>query len=351
MVSPQEGLPKYGASATFSIIGIILAAFLGWWYSRVQRQSHQYEVITGKAYQPKIVKLGNRAVLAWLFIGLYLVLSKLIPLSMLLWASLLRYFEMPSVEAFARTSLQNYVGLPWELVLRGAGNTSILMILTPTITVIVSLIFAWVVLRSQLRCRFVFDFFAFLPHAVPNIIFAIGAVLLALFVLRGFIPLYGTIWLLLLLYIIVRLSYGTRMMNSFADPNSSRARRSRLRRRRQHLERRAANFGSDPHAADPLRLAVDRLTDLPRTDSRRPALARRKHDAAGGYLEHLAERRFRPGRGIDDGDAVHSRADHRPLLVCRPPIRHRPEGHVRFNFTKITKQKPDLTFELFDVPL
>ena len=59
-----------------------------------------------------------------------------------------------------------------------------------------------------------FDFFAFLPHAVPNIIFAIGAVLLALFVLRGFIPLYGTIWLLLLLYIIVRLSYGTRMMNS-----------------------------------------------------------------------------------------------------------------------------------------
>ena len=79
---------------------------------------------------------------------------------------------------------------------------------------IVSLIFAWVVLRSQIRCRFVFDFFAFLPHAVPNIIFAIGAVLLALFVLRGFIPLYGTIWLLLLLYIIGRLSYGTRMMNS-----------------------------------------------------------------------------------------------------------------------------------------
>jgi len=121
-------------------------------------------------------------------------------------------------DAFRRRLLENlpanYVGLPWELVLRGAGNTSILMLLTPTITVIVSVIFAWVVLRSRIRGRFLFDFFAFLPHAVPNIIFAIGAVLLALFVLRGFIPLYGTIWLLLLLYIIVRLSYGTRMMNS-----------------------------------------------------------------------------------------------------------------------------------------
>ena len=172
------------------------------------------EVITGKAYQPKIIKLGNRTILAWLFVSTYLFLSKLIPLAMLLWASLLRYFEMPSVDALGRTSLQNYLGLPWELVLRGAGNTSILMLLTPTITVMVSLIFAWVVLRSRIRGRFLFDFFAFLPHAVPNIIFAIGAVLLALFVLRGFIPLYGTIWLLLLLYIIVRLSYGTRMMNS-----------------------------------------------------------------------------------------------------------------------------------------
>jgi iron(III) transport system permease protein len=214
MVSPQEGLPRYGLSATFSIIGIVLAAVLGWWYAQVQKRSHQYEVITGKAYQPKIVKLGSRTLLAWLFVGIYLFLSKVIPLAMLLWASLLRYFEMPSVDAFSRTSLQNYLGLPWELVLRGAGNTSILMLLTPTITIIVSVIFAWVVLRSRIRGRFLFDFFAFLPHAVPNIIFAIGAVLLALFVLRGFIPLYGTIWLLLLLYIIVRLSYGTRMMNS-----------------------------------------------------------------------------------------------------------------------------------------
>jgi iron(III) transport system permease protein len=214
LVSPQEGLPRYGAGATFSIIGVLLAAVLAWWYARVQKRSHQYEVITGKAYQPKTVKLGRGAILGWLFIGAYLVLSKLIPLGMLVWASLLKYFEMPSLEALERVSLQNYFTLPWELVWRGTSNTSILMLLTPTLTILASLVFAWVVLRSRVRCRFLFDFFAFLPHAVPNTVFAIGAVLLALFVLRNFIPLYGTIWLLLLLYTIVRLSYGTRMMNS-----------------------------------------------------------------------------------------------------------------------------------------
>ena len=35
-----------------------------------------------------------------------------------------------------------------------------------------------------------------LPHAVPGIIFAIGAVFLALFVLRGVVPLYGTVALI-----------------------------------------------------------------------------------------------------------------------------------------------------------
>lgn len=214
LVSPQEGLPRYGAGATFSVIGIILAAGLGWWYSKVQKQSHQYEIVTGKGYQPKVVKLGRKVFLAWLFVVIYIVLSKLIPLAMLIWASLLKYFEMPSLEALSRTSLGNYMSLPWELVLRGASNTSILMLLTPTITIFVSLIFAWVVLRSRFPGRFVFDFLAFLPHAVPNIVFAIGTVLMALFVLKGIVPLYGTIWLLLLLYIIVRLSYGTRMINS-----------------------------------------------------------------------------------------------------------------------------------------
>ena len=214
MVSPQEGLPRYGLGAALSVIGIILAAALSWWYSKVQSRSHQYEVITGKAYQPKLIKLGRHAVSAWVFVGLYLLLSKFIPLTMLIWASVLKYFEMPSMEALTRTTLENYTSLPWELVFRGARNTAILMVLTPTITLIVSLIFSWVVLRSRLPGRSLFDFFAFLPHAVPNIVFAIGAVLLALFVLRNIIPLYGTIWLLLVLYTIVRLSYGTRMINS-----------------------------------------------------------------------------------------------------------------------------------------
>jgi iron(III) transport system permease protein len=45
-------------------------------------------------------------------------------------------------------------------------------------------------------------------------VFSVAALLLALFVLRGVAPIYGTIWILILVYAIARLSYGTRMTNS-----------------------------------------------------------------------------------------------------------------------------------------
>ena len=58
-----------------------------------------------------------------------------------------------------------------------------------------------------------FDFFAFLPHAVPKIVFSVAAWLLALFVLRDVLPIYGTIWILVPVYVVATLSYGTRMIN------------------------------------------------------------------------------------------------------------------------------------------
>jgi iron(III) transport system permease protein len=110
-------------------------------------------------------------------------------------------------------SWRNYQELPWELIATGAKNTAILVVLAPTIVVALSLAFSWVVLRSRIRRRAIFDFFAFLPHAVPNIIFAIALLLISLFVLKDIVPIYGTIWVILIGFVIVRLSYRTRMMN------------------------------------------------------------------------------------------------------------------------------------------
>ena len=214
VLTPSEGAPEYGNVATLSVIMVVLAAFLSWAYRRAQRQAPKYAVVTGKAYRPRISKLGKWRSLAILFVVGYFIVSQLLPLIMLAWASLLPYLQTPSLQALESITTRNFVNLPKELVWRAGTNTAILMVLVPTITLILSVAVSWVVLRTKIKGRGWFDFLAFLPLAIPAIVFSVAALLLALFVLRRYIPIYGTIWILVLVYSVARLSYGTRMTNS-----------------------------------------------------------------------------------------------------------------------------------------
>jgi iron(III) transport system permease protein len=214
LLSPQDVLPSYGLGAALSTVAMALAALMSWWYGAMQQRSRAFAVVTGRAYRPRIVRLGRRGTAAWSFIGGYLLLAQILPMILLLWSSMLPFFQLPSARAIAAASLAHYMTLPWELVLTALWNTSVLAVLTPSLTIAISLAFSWIVLRSKLPGRAGFDLIAFLPHAVPSMVFGVGALLLTLFVIQRAVPIYGTIWLLLLVFTIARLSYGTRMTNS-----------------------------------------------------------------------------------------------------------------------------------------
>ena len=163
-------------------------------------------------------ELRSRAVKRWkkqrdfrIHLLMYLMVNGSL---VVIWAAGLPYMQVPSPAAFAQLSLRNFYGLPFEMIWNGLRNTLVLMVLVPTITLAISVAVSWVVLRSNFRFRRVFDFLAFLPHTIPAIVFSVAAWLLALFFLRNVVPIYGTIWILVLVYSVVRLSYGTRMTNS-----------------------------------------------------------------------------------------------------------------------------------------
>lgn len=210
-LAPTEALPRYGTAAALCVFFIGLAWLFSMWYTRMQARSHRYQVVTGKAYRPNLIQLGTGKYVAWGLLTIYLCLSKLMPLLVLGWASVLPYFQLPSAKAFASVSLERYSDLPWDLIREGFFNSAILMALTPTFALALALCFSWVVLRSRLRWRSSFDFIAFLPHTVPGIVFSIGALLFSLFVIP---KAFGTVYLLLMVFIVDRISYATRMTNS-----------------------------------------------------------------------------------------------------------------------------------------
>jgi len=211
---PDSGLPQHGVTAALGALMIILAVLLTWWYSQVLRQGHRYEVVTGKGYRPALVDLGNWAIGAWLFIAVYFLATKLIPLLLIAYAAFTPYMAPPSYEMFSKMSFDGFRNLNWDLFWRGLYNTVLLVVTVPLITLLLSFSISWLIVRSRSRMRYALEFGAFLPHALPEVIMAIGALLLALFVLPKFIPLYGSVWLIAIIYVISRIAFATRALNS-----------------------------------------------------------------------------------------------------------------------------------------
>ncbi|HEX4193768.1 MAG TPA: iron ABC transporter permease [Stellaceae bacterium] len=212
---PPQGDPEYGAVSALSTVMVVIGLLLSWWYARMQRRAPQYAVVTGKGYRPRLVPLtGGGKFLAVSFVALYLLLSQVVPLLVIVWTSTIQFPQPPTPDAIASMSWINYTGLNGATVWRGLKNTVELMVMAPIVTIAVAFSISWIVLRSQIRGRALFDFIAFLPLSVPSIVFSMAALLLALFVLQAVIPIYGTIWILLLVYVVSRISYATRITNS-----------------------------------------------------------------------------------------------------------------------------------------
>jgi iron(III) transport system permease protein len=212
---PPQGEPQYGAVAALSMVMVALGMLLSWWYARMQRRAPQFAVVTGKGYRPRLIALTGRGkFVAVAFVVLYLLLSQVLPLLVLIWTSTVSFPQPPTLEAIASASWSNYANLPAAMIWRGFKNTVELIVLVPAITIVIAFSMSWIVLRSRLPGRALFDFVAFLPLSVPSIVFSMAALLLALFVLQQAVPIYGTLWILILVYVISRISYATRITNS-----------------------------------------------------------------------------------------------------------------------------------------
>jgi iron(III) transport system permease protein len=211
---PVMGFPDYTTTAAGGGIMIALALGLSAVYARVLQKARRFQVVTGKAYRPRLVDLGRWKVAAWIFAGGYAGLVLVLPFIMTLIFSLLPTTEPLSAAAFKQLSLHSFAQIPWDLVGRGALHTGELVVAVPLCVIALSFAFSWIVLRTKIRGRLAFDSIAFLPHAVPGVLFGLGATLIALYVLGHFIPIYGSVLMVGIVYTVAWLSLGTRMINS-----------------------------------------------------------------------------------------------------------------------------------------
>jgi len=194
-----------GALATGLLAVAVLGVFLS---NRVGRGTRSYQTVTGKGFRPRPIPLGRlRPVMGGLIIA-YFAVTVVLPLAVLAWASVLKFYQAPSREAFDSLTLANYQALlDSRSAFRALRNSLLLGVGSATVVMALMAVAGWLVVRSRLPGRQLVDQASFLPLVVPGLVLGLS---LSFVYLRSPIPVYGTLFILLIAYCTRYLPYGMR---------------------------------------------------------------------------------------------------------------------------------------------
>ena len=168
-----------------------------------------YVTISGKAFRPRVMDVGR---LRWLLFAVcifYVLLSVALPLMTLAFASVQKIAV--AFPAASNWTLVNYqTAFTMNAVRAALGNSLLLGVATAGIGVVLMGLISWLIYRSRLPGSGFIEYLVMFPQAVPRLVFAFG-MMWAWIVFP--IPIYGTLWLLLIAYLTVFLPLGVRTIS------------------------------------------------------------------------------------------------------------------------------------------
>jgi len=193
-------------------MGVVLFAvmFLMTYFYRKMIAGRSYVTVSGKAFRPRPVDVGG---LRWVYFGLvgaYIFLAVVLPLLTLAYVSVQQLAT--ALPAWSNFTLEHYrVALSQNAIRFAIRNSLELGVMTATIGVALTGTISWLLHRTNLPGRGALEYISMFPQAVPRLVFAFG-IMWAWLVLP--VPIYGTIWLLLIAYVTVFLPLGVRTISS-----------------------------------------------------------------------------------------------------------------------------------------
>ncbi|HEY4133670.1 MAG TPA: iron ABC transporter permease [Alphaproteobacteria bacterium] len=210
-----SSLPAYGDANALGVVYLVVAIAATYLYSRVISRSERYTIITGKGYRPKVIDLGAWRWPAFAFVVLFLAVSIVIPFLVLAYVSFLPFLQVPSAKALATFSWTNYLKIfSNESLGVILWNTVIVTLATAAGTIVVSFLVSLVVVRSKFWGRKLLDQFAFIPHSIPGMVMGLALLWVFLQADKAGMSLFGSLWSIVIAFVIGYMSYGTRAMNS-----------------------------------------------------------------------------------------------------------------------------------------
>ena len=194
----------WGLSGAYSIAILYLCAVCLAVYFHLVRHGDRYQTVTGKDFRPRRIDLGGWRYLTCAMSLLLVFLITGLPFLVMLYASLLRRYQPPSLDMLQRMSFDNYreilrepvysIDPLWNSTLVGLGSATAVMLLVS--------VMSYFVHKTRIRGRKLIDYLGFAPIAMPSVV--LGAAFLWFYLLVP-LPVLGTLT-------IIGLAYVTRYM-------------------------------------------------------------------------------------------------------------------------------------------
>src|SRR5215510_4023890 len=164
----------YGLSAAYAVFFMVIMTVLSYFYIRMIRKGERFAVIRGRGFNPIRYPLGRWRYFALGLFALYFFLTLLCPLLVLVWASIVPYYVVPSMEAVKMISFDHYINVATTpRFFHDTINTVVMAIGAGVVTMLIALLISCLVVRIIHRAVLVFDSLTFISYAVPGVVIAL----------------------------------------------------------------------------------------------------------------------------------------------------------------------------------
>jgi iron(III) transport system permease protein len=204
--------PNQNVAATYAVSLLAITMVFVYLYRRLTSHSERYVTVTGRGYRPMIIDLGKWRYFASAIAALILVMIVVLPLLVLLYVSVISYLHVPGEKTWELLTLDHYrSNLTDGRTYRALQNSLFLAVGGATLCMLLASVTAYMTTKTKTAGRSVIEALTFIPWAFPGTALAIGLLWTYVYVP---LPIYGTLWILLIGYITRFLPYGLRTMTS-----------------------------------------------------------------------------------------------------------------------------------------
>ena len=204
----QRENPDYNSAAAVGSILLVLTIFLTYLAKRIVAGA-SYTTVTGKGYRPSVIPLRRWKYLGLAWNSLYFVVAIFLPIFILFVASLHKFWY--GMINLSKLNFYNYYELLFvdKYAVQGFKNSLFLAVVGATVAMCVSTLTSYFIYRTRSYGRSWVEYIANLPVGIPGIVMAMGFLLIFIRT-----PIYATIWILMVSYIIRFIPYGIRSVSS-----------------------------------------------------------------------------------------------------------------------------------------